>query len=134
MLNNFSIKFSTMNTKIMTVFVLMVMVLSVNAISMTKDKPQDITTVTSQGIYDGYDMDDGYAFLIREDEKDEDTEATVYFAEVDASVLKMTNLKSKDLMGKRFEITYEVTEYEEIDENGYTEIYESYKIIKLKKL
>ena len=123
-----------MNTRTIAVFVLMVMVLSVNAISITKDKFQDKTIVTAQGVYDGYDIDDGYAFLIREDEKDEDTEATVYFAEVDPSVLKMANLKSKDLMGKRFEITYEVTEYEEIDENGYSETYESYKIIKLKKL
>jgi hypothetical protein len=121
-----------MNTKKITVFVLMVMVLSANAISnkITQDKE----TITIKAIFDGYDSEDGYSFLVREDESDEDSEAIVYFSEITEDVLKTVNLKSKEPIGKRFEITYEITEYDEIDDNGTVETYESYKIIKIRSL
>jgi uncharacterized protein YciI len=34
----------------------------------------------------------------------------------------------------RFEITYEIEEFEEEDEYGYTEVYEKYTITKIKKM
>ena len=123
-----------MNTKKITVFVLLVMVLSTNAFSKASEIIQEKIKVTTTGIFDGYDPDDGYSFLINEDADDEDSEETVYFSEISEEALKAVNLKSKDLVGKRFEITYEITEFEEEDENGYTEVYETYKIIQIKKL
>ncbi|EPR73846.1 hypothetical protein ADIWIN_1206 [Winogradskyella psychrotolerans RS-3] len=123
-----------MNTKKITVFVLLVMVLSANAFSISHENIQEKIKVTTTGTFDGYDPDDGYAFLINEDADDEDSEETVYFSEITAEALKAINLKSKDMVGKRFEITYEITEFEEVDENGYTEVYETYKIVQIKKL
>lgn len=123
-----------MDTKKITVFVLMVMVLSANAFSISNKNTQEKIKVTTTATFDGYDPDDGYAFLINEDEEDEDSEETVYFSEVSEDVLKAVNLKSNDMMGKRFEITYEITEFEEEDENGYIETYETFKIIQIKTL
>ena len=123
-----------MNTKKLTVFVLMVMVLSANAFSITNQINQNKIKVTKVATFDGYDAEDGYAFIIREDEDDEDSEAIVYFTEITEAALKAVNLKSNDLIGKRFEIIYEVTEYEEEDENGFIETYESYKLIQVKRL
>ena len=126
-----------MNTKKITVFVLMVMVLSANAFSITNQINQinqNKIKVTKVATFDGYDAEDGYAFIIREDEDDEDSEAIVYFTEITEAALKAVNLKSNDLIGKRFEIIYEVTEYEEEDENGFIETYESYKLIQVKRL
>lgn len=123
-----------MNTKKMTVFVLLVMVLSANAFSISNEIIQEKIKVTTTGIFDGYDPDDGYSFLINGDADDEDSEETVYFSDISEEILKTVNLKSKDMVGKRFEITYEILEFEEVDENGYTEVYETYKIVKIKKL
>ncbi|WP_178990597.1 hypothetical protein [Winogradskyella schleiferi] len=123
-----------MNAKKITVFVLMVMVLSANAISISKGKTQDKMKVTSTATFDGYDEDDGYAFILQSDMDDEDSEETIYFSEITEEALKAGNLKSEEMIGKRFEITYEVTEYEEEDENGYKETFESFKIIEVKKL
>ena len=108
-----------MNAKKITVFVLMVMVLSANAYSISNNNFQDKKTATTVAVFDGYDAEDGFAFLIREDQADEDTEETVYFSEISDEALKVVNLKSKEMIGKRFEITYEITEYEEVEHNGY---------------
>ncbi|WP_179333569.1 hypothetical protein [Winogradskyella costae] len=123
-----------MNTKKITVFVLLVMVLSANAFSISNENIQEKLKIVTTGVFDGYDPDDGYAFLINEDSDDEDSEETVYFADISEAALKSINLKSKDMVGKRFEITYEITEFEEVDENGYTEVYETYKIVQVKKV
>jgi len=123
-----------MNTKKITVFVLMVMVLSANAFSTTNQINQNKIKVTKVATFDGYDAEDGYAFILREDEDDEDSEAIFYFTEITEAALKAVNLKSNDLIGKRFKIIYEVTEYEEEDENGFIETYESYKLIQVKRL
>ena len=53
-----------MNTKKITVFVLLVMVLSTNAFSKASEIIQEKIKVTTTGIFDGYDPDDGYSFLI----------------------------------------------------------------------
>ena len=123
-----------MNTKNIMVFVLMFMVLSANAFSNLKDNKQDKKKVTTVGVFDGYDIDDGYSFLINIDPDDEFSGDTIYIAETTSEVLKMVNLKSKDVIGKRFEITYEITEIEEEDENGFLEVYETYKLVKIKKI
>lgn len=123
-----------MNTKKIAVFVLMVMVFSANAFSILNGNTQEKQKITTTAIFDGYDDDNGFAFIIRADEDDEDSDETVYFAEITDEALKAGNLKSESAIGKRFEITYEVTEFEEEDENGFSEIYETYKIIQVKKL
>lgn len=123
-----------MNTKNIMVFVLMFMVLSANAFSNLKDNKQDKKKVTTVGVFDGYDIDDGYSFLINIDPDDEFSGDTIFIMEITDEVLKTVNLKSKDVIGKRFEITYEITEIEEEDENGFLEVYETYKLVQIKKL
>ena len=77
------------------------------------------------------EQDDGYAFLVKSDDEYDDV---MYFSEVKPEVLKIVNLQSEDNIGVRFEITYEIEEFEEEDEYGYTEVYEKYTIIKIKKM
>ena len=119
------------NKQVILVLIFSIIVLNANAVLGSKHNNQDVITATVKGAYDGYDEDDGYAFLVPDEEGDDET---MYFAEIAEDVLKAINLKSENMIGKRFEITYEITEYEEEDENGFTEIYEVYKIVKLKKL
>lgn len=122
-----------MNTKNIAVFVLMVMVLSANAFSIINRNNQDNNTLTVVGTFDGYDEDEGYMFIIEVDDE-EDGEETIYFTEISNEALKAVNLKSDEMIGKRFEITYEVTEFEVEDENGYVETFEKLKITQIKKL
>ena len=103
--------------------------MSANAFSLLNSNTQNKKKVTTMAVFDGYDADDGYAFVIREDENDEDSEETIYFTEITDAALKAGNLKSEDMIGKRFEITYEITEYEVEDDNGYIETFESFKIL-----
>ncbi|WP_412559929.1 hypothetical protein [Winogradskyella sp. MIT101101] len=117
--------------QVILAFIFSIVAFNANAILEIKHNNQDVVTATITGTYDGYDEDDGYAFVVPDEEGDDET---MYFAEIAEDVLKAVNLQSNDMMGKRFEITYEITEYEEEDENGFTEIYEVYKIVKLKKL
>ncbi|GAB4160130.1 MAG: hypothetical protein Tsb0033_15660 [Winogradskyella sp.] len=107
------------------------MVFGLNANSENQILSQEKKTVTTVAIFDGYDEDEGYAFLVKgEDEYDD----VMYFSDVTPEVLKTVNLKSEDKIGERFEITYEIEEFEEEDEYGYTEVYEKYTIIKIKKI
>jgi hypothetical protein len=122
-----------MNTKqFVSVFVLAIVMFGANALVNKKGKLQDKETVKVNATFDGYDADDGYAFLIK-DEVDEGEEV-IYFNEVTEAVLKEVNLKSDAFIGKRFEITYEITEYDEEDENGYIETFEKYTVVKIKAL
>lgn len=119
-----------MKTKLAVVACLLT-VFTVNAFGLSKSN-QEKKTVKIQGVFDGYDEDDGYAFLVKAD--NEEGEQTIYLQSISAEALKMVNLKSKDMEGKRFEVTCEVTEYEEVDENGTSETYEEYHIISVKRL
>mgnify|MGYP003674748078 CR=1 FL=1 len=122
-----------MNAKKITVFVLMVMVLSANAFSISNGDKQEKKKVTIVGVFDGYDVDDGYSFIVKDDDEDEGDQI-IYLQTASAEALKMINLKSKDMEGKRFEVICEVTEYEEKDENGQVEIFEDFHIISIKRL
>lgn len=121
-----------MKNKQVLVFIFSIVVFSANALLEKKVKIQDKQVITIVGTFDAYDEEDGYAFLIKDDE--DDSEEYMFFTEISAEALKAYNLKSEDMSGKTFEITYEVSEYEEEDEEGYIETYETHKIIKLKKL
>ncbi|MFC0603042.1 hypothetical protein [Winogradskyella pulchriflava] len=124
-----------MKTKqFISVFVLSIVVFSANALLGNKEKLQDKDIVTVVGVFDGYDADDGYSFLIKSDDDEEDGEETIYFSEISDAALKSVNLQSDEFIGKKFEITYEVTEFEEEDEDGYVDTFEKLKIIKIKKL
>ncbi len=108
-----------MKTIVMMVFAL---VLNVN----TTIKNQESETKTIVGIFDGYDEEDGYAFIIKDENgKDE----IMYFTDITDEALKTNNLQSDKMIGTSFEITYEVEELESDDD----EVYEVYKIIKLVK-
>jgi hypothetical protein len=122
-----------MKSRQFIVLVFLVMAFSVNAIIDTNKNNQEQETVTIKATFDGYDEEDGYAFLIvgEDDEEDEDI---MYFYNVTAEVLKAVNLKSDDMIGKRFQITYKIETYEEEDEYGYKETYEKYTIIKITKM
>lgn len=136
--NTNSIRFKNLNKmktkQFISVFVLSIVVFSANALLGNKEKLQDKDIVTVVGVFDGYDADDGYSFLIKSDDDEEDGEETIYFTEITDAALKSVNLQSDEFIGKKFEITYEVTEFEEEDEDGYVETFEKLKIIKIKKL
>lgn len=121
-----------MKNKHLLVFVFSILVFSANVLLENIVKIQDKEVITIIGTFDGYDEEDGYAFLIKDEE--DDSEEYMFFTEISAEVLKAFNLKSESMSGKTFQITYEVSEFEEEDEDGYSETYEKYKIIKLKKL
>lgn len=110
-----------------------IVVFNVNAIIENKKVSQDQTTETVVAIFDGYDEEDGYAFLVAS-EDDEEDEDIIYFYEVTEEVLNTVDLKSDELIGERFQITYKIETYEEEDEYGYKETYEKYTIIKIKKM
>ena len=115
-----------MKTKqVLSVVVLAIVMLGANALTLKKAVPQNKENVKIIAIFDGYDADDGYAFIITNEDEDEEI---VYFSKITDAALKSVNLKSDDKIGKRFELTYEITEYEEEDENGYIEVYEEYTI------
>ena len=67
-------------------------------------------------------------------EDDEDEEDIMYFYEVTEEALKMVNLKSDEMIGERFQITYKIETYEEEDEYGYKETYDKYTIVKIVKM
>lgn len=122
-----------MKTKqFISVFVLTIVMFSANAVSDIKQNSQEKETVNAVVTFDGYDADYGYSFLIKDEE--EDNEEVIYFSEVTEAVLAQVNLKLDTFIGKRFEITYEITEYDEEDENGYVETFETYTIVKIKAL
>ncbi|WP_299096604.1 hypothetical protein [Winogradskyella sp.] len=122
-----------MKNRQFVVFVFLVMAFSVNAIIDTKQDKQEQETVTVIATFDGYEEEDGYAFLVQGEDDDED-EDIMYFSEVTPEVLKAVNLKSDSLIGERFQITYKTETYEDEDEYGYKETYEKYTIIKIKKM
>jgi len=121
-----------MKNKHVLVFICSIVVFSANALLQKSEKFQDKNIIVAVGVFDGYDAEDGYSFLIRDANNDD--EETIYFTEMTPEALKTINLKSNDLIGKRFEVTYEVTEYEEEDDEGNSETFERYTIIKIKKL
>lgn len=119
------------NKQLILAFIISVITLNVHALAV-KAEIQDPTTLTVKAIFEGYDEEDGYVFLVKGEEDEDDD--TIYFTEITVEALKQANLKSKDLIGKKFEVTYAVEEYEVEDEEGYVEVYEKYTITKLKQL
>lgn len=89
---------------------------------------QIVQKATIEGVFDGYDEEDGYSFLVID--KETESENVMYFNDVTEDVLKEFNLQSTNFLGKKFEITYEIEEMED-EEDG--EIYEKFIIIKLVK-
>ena len=122
------------NKQFILVFIFSIVVFSANALLDKTAKTQEKKKVTTTAIFDSYDAEDGYSFIIREDEDDEESEITMFFTEISEEALKAVNLKSEEMIGKRFQITYEITEYEEEDDNGYVETFESFKILEVKKM
>ena len=122
------------NKQFILVFIFSIVVFSANALLDKTAKTQEKKKVNTTATFDGYDAEDGYSFIIREDEDDEESEITMFFTEISEEALKAVNLKSEEMIGKRFQITYEITEYEEEDDNGYVETFESFKILEVKKM
>jgi cold shock CspA family protein len=114
------------------VFIFSILVLNVHALERTNAKITDIKTITVQGTFDGYDSDSGYSFIIT-DESDGSDEY-IFFEAITEDALQSVNLQSEAFVGKRFEVTYEVTEYTEEDENGNPETFEKFTIVKVKPL
>lgn len=86
--------------------------------------------LTFEGIYDGHE-DYGYNFIgIDED----DEEYTMTFQQVDEGLSKSFDLMSDQHVGAKISVTYTVTTETEIDEDGYEDEVDIYKIIALKKL
>ncbi|WP_296311208.1 hypothetical protein [Winogradskyella sp. UBA3174] len=93
------------NKRFLLVFVCSILVFSANASLENKSQFQEKRIMTVAGNFDGYDNEDGYSFIIKGEEDDD--EEVIYFTEI--------------------------TEYEETDEEGFTETYEIFKITQLKK-
>lgn len=121
-----------MKNKHLLVFIFSIIVFSANALLEKKVRIQDNKIITVVGVFDGYDEEDGYAFLIKDQE--DDSEEYIFFTAISSEALKAVNLKSETMIGKSFEITYEVIEFEEEDEEGYVETHEKFTIIKVKQL
>jgi hypothetical protein len=122
-----------MNTKqFVSFFVLAMLMFSANALLDKKVILQEKEIEKVVAVFDGYSPDDGYAFLVKDEVEGDDE--VLYFTEITDEVLKSVNLKSDEFIGKSFEVTYEITEYDEEDENGYIETFEKYTIVKVKPL
>lgn len=121
-----------MKNKHLLIVVLTLVVSSLSAAVNPNIEAQEVKTITVKGTFDGYDEEDGYSFLI--ENKEEETEDYTFFESSSPEVLKTADLKSEKLIGKKFEITYQVSEYEIEDEYGNTETYEKFTIVKLKQL
>ena len=87
-------------------------------------------TRTFEGVYDGYN-ENGYNFIGLNTDGEE---FTMTFHKVDESLLKSFDLKSKTLIGAKFEGTYKTKLEPKKDEDGYEEEVEIHTIIALKKL
>lgn len=122
-----------MKNKHLLVFVFSIMVFSVNAIIKNKKIVKEQDTEIIVATFDGYDEEDGYAFLVAGEDNEED-EDIMYFYNITPEALKVANLKSDDMIGKRFQLTYTIETFDEEDEYGYTETYEKYTIIMIKKM
>ena len=122
-----------MKNKHFLVFVFSILAFNVNAIIDNKKVSEAQETVTIDATFDGYDEEDGYAFLVKGEDDGED-EDIMYFYEVTDEVLSAVNLKSDEIIGERFQITYMIETFEEEDEYGYKETYEKYIIIKIKSI
>ncbi|WP_452221809.1 hypothetical protein [Lacinutrix salivirga] len=104
----------------------LVLVIALLSLSLTGFTTSNVDSIT--GVYDGFD-EYSYNFVIT-DEDDNDT--IMSFQNVSDSVLKAFDLSSDDLVGKTFEITYEVATETYEDEEGNEEEAEVYNIVALK--
>ncbi len=103
---------------------------------------EQTTVKTVTGVFDGYDAEDGYVFIIsttndddvEEEGDDEADEETIYFTEITAEALKMVNLKDERFVGRQFEITYSITEYEAENDYGETETFEKLTITNINSI
>lgn len=93
-------------------------------------KNQDPVTTTVIGVYDGYDEEDGFSFILKSDS--ELGESIQYFNAVSPDLVKTFKLKNEETIGKTFEITYTLKIVEE-EEDGETFEYEYLTIVKLVK-
>lgn len=120
-----------MKTTISTVFIYL---LSFTGLS-SETKKNDFVSNSQEdvliGVFDGYDEEDGYAFIIADEEG---YESMMYFQSITPEASKSTNLKSDKLIGKRFRITYETSEETTEDDDGMEDTYEMYTITKIEKL
>lgn len=119
-----------MKTKLSVALVICMLMLSNSAIATNKSTPQDKKTETLTGVFEGYDKEDGYSFLYKDEEGND---RVIYFEKISEEALKAFNLKSETMVGKTFVITYEIKEYDEEDDDGNIETYEEKIILELKK-
>ena len=89
---------------------------------------QDYTVV---GTFDGYDEEDGYTFVITDENGDE---GMMYFQNITPEALKQFNLRSDSLIGERFSISYQILEQVTEDDDGVEYTYEVFTITGLEKL
>ncbi|WP_411766568.1 hypothetical protein [Winogradskyella sp. A3E31] len=120
-----------MKAKFVVAILLIMIVAKVNASPIVQLKKQE-TTKTIKGIFDGYDEDDGYIFLITDEE--DGNEKYMYFNYISDEALKAVNLQSKEFEGQSFEITFKIEEQVEVDDDGMEDTYEILTITGLKKV
>lgn len=99
------------------------------AFSNVNETNQEATTII--GEFEGHE-DYGYNFITTR--VDDDSEYTITFQKVNDDVLAQFNLKSDELIGTKFKITYKVKLVVTKDENGFDDENEIYTITALEKL
>jgi hypothetical protein len=111
-----------MKTKI----ILVLCALSLSFLSF-KTIEQDVKSVTVT--YDGYEYEE-YNFSISGGADGEDT--YIAFSEISEDILKSFDLKSNDLVGKTFKMTYQIIPEKETEDGEFSE--ETYVLKTLKKV
>lgn len=113
--------------KIKSIMVVSVLVLSFLTLTSVKTLQDN---QTFKGVFDGHE-DYGYNFIGIDADAEE---YTMTFQYIDQSLLKTFNLKSEQLVGSKFNVTYTTKIEIEKDEDGNEDEVETNTIVALKKL
>ena len=107
-----------------------IMLLCVLSVSLFSFKSITQDTVTAMANYDGFEYD-MYSFTIPA-KNDDEADEIIAFNDVPEAILKEFDLKSDELVGVDFEITYKVVVDEDVEEDELPE--EVNILIALKKV
>ncbi|MDO1501559.1 hypothetical protein Q2T40_15600 [Winogradskyella maritima] len=121
-----------MKTKTKFIIMLLVSMATAYSSSVVAQDGTKSQIKTIVGTFDGYDEEDGYSFLILDEE--DGNEKYMFFTKITDEALKMVNLKSKAMEGQKFELSYSTRAYTEKDDSGIEETYEEYTITEVKKV
>ncbi len=106
-----------------------ILVLCALSLSFLSFKTMDQEVKSAVVTYDGYEYEE-YNFSSSGGEDGEDT--YIAFSEISADILKSFDLKSEELVGETFKMTYQIIPEKETEDGEFTE--ETYVLKSLKKV